>query len=696
MDKIGVELQLKQNLDAQLKIVLPLLEKMNKQTAQLEQQLYQAKGTKEINRQLGHMVKQLNSVGAANRSLVNTIHALDRVGDHAARSAHKVGLLGRAMRGIAGAPMALAGMMGSFASVYAVGDMFKHGMDFDQKMVALKSAGFSPKNLDLARKTAKETAAMPGMMTTPTEVADSMRIGYAITRSQDEAIRMAPLGAQFNRSMRQLNAPHANERDQSEFAFKMAEQLGVRTESGMKSLMDDLTKVQTSFVGQVDLAKLTTQMALTRTGKYGADTLPLLTQLSHVLTEAGSGSGGGARAGMMYQAVQRAFHQGVMPQSVAERLAGLGLLNGYDTALSAKSAAKAAKHHGATGTYFKEVDGQVVQGAMWSKGKSGSGGVTKLSKAELGNLVITGLKGGTMARQNFPEWVYKTLVPAIEKKEHKEFYKLDKGGQVDLLIKYLAGLQVNAQDLVTQLALQRKVYEGQLAGAKAAPGMEGLAKEPLAMRLHMEQMTKAWETFGTTLTSNEHTVSLVNNIFDTLTHTLLNFTAVVDPVMKFFDQMNNMFNGWIGGAAGGLANTASQAGQLGQALFPEHSGRLATHTAKGGDWAEQFRKTHSDGVAKSGILVPAPPANAPMMVDPQMAKLYSNYSKTNGIPMSPPPPQVNVTVNHTTNLDGKNIAKHTTKHVAKAMAKTGRTMSQSVSDPGGSHTPKYFSQGGGQ
>src|SRR5580658_4463081 len=98
MDKVGIELQLKQNVEMQLKTMLPLLERMNKHTQELEKQLQQAKGVKAINQQLQIMTNHLKAVGQANRNLVSIVHQLNQVGNQAARASQKVGLLHRAFR----------------------------------------------------------------------------------------------------------------------------------------------------------------------------------------------------------------------------------------------------------------------------------------------------------------------------------------------------------------------------------------------------------------------------------------------------------------------------------------------------------------------------------------------------------------------------------------------------------------------
>lgn len=338
MDKVGIELQLKQNVEAQLKTMLPLLERMTKQTEQLERQLQQAKGVKEINRHLDVMTKHLKAINTANSGLINTVRALDRVGNHAAASAQKVGLLQRALGGMRGLAGGALGFLGAGVGMWTVGNMFSKGMDFEQQVKSLQLAGLNPGQIASARQTAMSTAANSQYITTPTEVLENIRIGTAITRNPDEAIRMAPLAAQFNRAMRQIHAPHADESNLSELALKMGEQLGIRDEKRMKELMDDLTKAQIAFAGQLDMQKLTQQLSMTRTAKYGADLLPLLIQLGHVITEVGATGGGsaGARAGVQIQALSRILTQGVMTQSVASRFGQLGLINGYDAALAAK------------------------------------------------------------------------------------------------------------------------------------------------------------------------------------------------------------------------------------------------------------------------------------------------------------------------------------------------------------------------
>jgi hypothetical protein len=706
MDKVGIELQLKQNVEMQLKTMLPLLERMNKHTQELEKQLQQAKGVKAINQQLQIMTNHLKAVGQANRNLVSIVHQLNQVGNQAARASQKVGLLHRAFRGVLGAPMALAGMLGTFGSIYTVGNMFSKGMDFEQQVKSLQLAGLNPQQLKAAQETAKRTAADTRYITTPTEILESIRIGTAITRRPDEAIKMAPLSAMFNRAMRQIHAPGADEHNLSEFAYKMAEQLGVRDETRMKTLMDDLTKAEIAFAGQLDMQKLTQQLAMTRTAKYGADVLPLLIQLGHIITEVGTSGGGtaGARAGMQIQALSRILAQGTMTQAVATRFGQLGLIGGYDQALAAK------QKSGHT-VLIDTMTGERVL-------KSGSGSTTPphLTKAEIGQLIVTGLVGRDLAIKDTPAWVDKYLVPAINKAEHVDLYSLARGGQDDrtkavgVLTKWLAGTQLNAQDLLTQLILQRQIFTGQLTAAQQAPGMDKVMQQQMSMRNNLEQLQKAWDTFSITLTTNDQVVKMVNLTFKTLTGLLTDLSKSIGPMMDFIHEITNP--GQTIHNLGSVAQPLSAIGSLAanninqqihhQATRLWHQG-LAAGRSAGLVPAPGMLKMITQGAK---FLIPAPPPmahGAPVMM-PQDFTQWPLQRQQQWMFSHPPDmtlpkvsnDAVHVTVNHTTMLDGKKIAEHTSHHVEKRQMKAAQRMSLATSGAGGSHTPSSYNAGGNQ
>lgn len=732
MDRVGIELSLKQNVEVQLKTMLPLLERMTKHTEQLERQLMQAKGVREINRHLDVMTKHLKAVDMANRGLVNTVRALDRVGTSAAASAHKVGLLNRAMGGMKGFVGGGLGLLGGIGSIYTVGSMFSKGMDFEQQVKSLQLAGLSPSQIAAARQTAMATAANSKFITTPTEVLENIRIGTAITRNPDEAIHMAPLAAQFNRSMRQIHAPNADDSNLAELALKMGEQLGIRDEKRMKTLMDDLTKTEIAFAGQLDMQKLTQQLSMTRTAKYGADTLPLLVQLGHVITEVGSSGGGsaGARAGVQIQALNRILTQGVMTQAVASRFGQLGLINGYDEALAAK---------GKSGHRIL-IDNSTGQHVLTTRG--GSGSPAHLTKGELGNLVVTGLAGRELAIKDTPEWVKQYLIPAINKAENIDLIKLSQGNQSDrtkavgALTKWLSGMQVNAADFATQLILQRPTFAGQMAAANAAPGMDAVMQQQMSMRNNLNQLTKAWDTFSTVLTSNEHVVDLVNATFKTLTQILSDLTKGIGPTMDFFNALahpgaalkpagqvlsvagpmvgQSIFNNIGHGAQNVVSNIIAAAQHYG--LDPAvalatamHESGLNPHAI--GDKGTSFGlfQLHKGGeLGKMTAGQAFDPMTNAMRALSEFARhpglTGGQLAATSQRPLNPTqyakavdaliPKAKEIIIHNNIMLDGKKIGEHTSKHVTKALVKSAHTMHRAGSSAGGSYTTGPQNSGG--
>lgn len=690
-DVVGIELQLKENLQQRLKTILPLMEKLQQQTKNMEKMLSQTNGINKANRSLEMMANRLNAVSNASRGLNNVGHQFDNLGRHADHARQKVGLLHRAFGGVASGLGGMAGMMTAGLSIYTVGDMFKHGMDFEQQLKSLQIGGASPKQLASMRKTALQTANDPRFITTPTQQLEAMRTGRAVFGNFDEAEKMAPLAAQFNTAMRLINAPGGADRNNAEFAFKMAEQLGIRDTVRMKAFMNDLTKAEVGFAGKIDLAQLTQQFSTSRLAKYGSDILPFLTTQGHLLTEAGGGGRGAGRAGAQINALNRVLVQGTMTQATAQRFADLGLIGGYDAALAAKSSSKhptgrhilhTTSRHDASGHLLSTSEDEI-----FITGKGRSSKTPTLTKGELGQLIVSGLKDRDLAIKNTPMWIYKDLIPALEKSQHKNFYKLDRNQQVAMLTPFLQGMQMNASDLIAQIALNKGTFDIQTKNVMGAPGMDEVTAQQRSMTQNLAKLSAAWTTFSTTLTTNDKVVQLVNNTFNTLTQLLLSLSKVIGPVADGVGRFYNVIDSVgskVGTGAGIIGSTLTQAGQI---LFPENKDhRLATHTKSGSkDWAGDYRKN---------MLVPPPPPSMP-----SIAQMSLMDSAANGYPIQPfkmvPPPSP-ITVNVPVHLDSKQIAHATAKHHARAQAKSALGQNYATSRGSGGYSSPDYSAGAGQ
>src|ERR1700721_2137505 len=166
MDKVGIELQLKQNLEQQLKTILPMLEKMDLQFGNINKTLVRMQDLHDkATRGFNNMASSIDKVAQKERGLNSVNKQISTVGTAASGATRMVdGLamsLGAVVKTMGPLLLAMKALQLLTAGAGA-------GLDFQSSIIALKRKGFSDaevsdiKNYALSSSASGRTVLTPG------------------------------------------------------------------------------------------------------------------------------------------------------------------------------------------------------------------------------------------------------------------------------------------------------------------------------------------------------------------------------------------------------------------------------------------------------------------------------------------------------------------------------------------------------
>lgn len=730
MDKVGIELQLKQNLEAQLKVILPLMEKMNAYTQTLDKQLSQAKGAKEINNRLKEMNNHLKNVSKANQEVVRTFKQFDGVSQSVNKATRNVGLFSQALKGIGGYLGPLTGLVGIYKVLQGLTAAASEGLDFQSKILGLGRKGFSTAEVQSIKNYALSSSASGSTILSPGEQIDAAAgalpiLGHSKVRDAMPEYNRVATG------LRQANI----EMKSPEILSRFWELYAVpRTKQARESFDDQLYKV--AVASGVDMSQLLYQSNVYGPGLIGRDPIKALTEVAYFAKEsgaglAGAGGGGRGRAGFIARSMDTMISQGRVPQATLEMWHHLGRLPGIEKYMTAKGRGHSylieqgtGQHvlHGTqrtadmgkiTNTAFKEFLLNDRPAWMAEAGKDDEALIREMVLMSAQAAKITGTPTEMMDQFfKLPDAKQKQLLSVVSgSNQLVSTGVMQYGGVgkyktgVDIFQGSVAGVPamgagpVSIQQKFEEFTAQFKSFADAFMNTPEVvkgltDGMNGLIEIMKLLNANVEPLAK-WATGQTTFEKNLNPGHLLDTgTSHAGTHPLGGYTTgdlahdwnrARKAVMRVGQQAVDLLH--LTPPPGLAFDTSNTPTLLPSIITP--SGKVIKNPT-----AAQIAQTNKDIIQwqKKHGIPPAPEGTTGMM----------SYNGLGGSPMHGhgnffvPPPMINVTVNHETNLDGKTIAKHTTNHVTKALVKSGQTMRRGASKAGGSHTTGVLNSGGGQ
>jgi hypothetical protein len=346
MYETGINLVLKEDVSAKLRVILPLLESANKHFLLMDQIAQKSAGLRQTATALGAVARNLVKVNEAGGSGMPTaISNLNQISNKSAIAAEKISLLGKSM-GVLNNALHLFSRLGLAMFGFS---MLKEGitqiaepaMAAAQIKAKMRMTGiWSAQQAEQAEVTAKSMVNLvPGISVT--QGLQMQLESGSIFADADRARKLAPTFGRAQQIMTALaGMPGFGKLGGQEIGFAkaiagMAEQSGVVSAppAVLNKFIDGVIKILVRTGGAITPQMLQMQWSRLGAAKYMVNPEDMMTQLSHRMQEAISAGGGGGGASKSYAGVQgkaflRAFVGGVIPKQAYKDLAGIGLITG--------------------------------------------------------------------------------------------------------------------------------------------------------------------------------------------------------------------------------------------------------------------------------------------------------------------------------------------------------------------------------
>ena len=519
----GINIQMTENVVARLEAIEAKLGPVTASINKMNEALGGVGNLRGVNKSLNQMSQNLDKINSKSGGINNVKNHITSLGNSAATSERKIGLLGKTLGGLGATLKGVLGLAGIYAGAAGIVGGIKEGGKLDTQLQGLSIAGFNQQQIARTREMATTLPGQKNMLISPEEVVRSVQLGYAITRNRDEAMEMPAIMGRFVKRVKEIGgkAGQMDEASIAEALQKISEQVNARTPAKVMQWANMLAKMEASEAGQINLTKLSQDIFMTRSGKWGADPTKLLTSLAMLQTEAagGVGSSGGRQGGSMYQAAFRSLVQGAMPAAMAKRFAEYGLVEGFDKADADAKAAKAG--HGRAGRRVHRTR-HVVDGSgatieredgyselIYHGGRKEPKG---LLGDELKQFVVKNLTHREEWMKDPAEAFIKYAIPAIEKHDklgQGGFWNLTPGQQVLHATDLLGGGNVRMQDFITFFTELKEVRKKMQEAIAAAPGLDDkLPDYSEAFNVAVGQLGNAFKAFQTRVFGNRESVEM--------------------------------------------------------------------------------------------------------------------------------------------------------------------------------------------
>jgi hypothetical protein len=737
-DAVGIELKLNQNLESQLKIILPMLEKMEQRFGNINKTLAKMqdlhdKATRGFNA-MGHSIDRVTQ---KEKALARVNSQVANVGMAAKGATRSVDILGASLGALTRlvAPLMILQKLTQGAEFLG-----GSALDFEKESKSLQQIGLSK---DFQKKL----------------IGDALRLGssgqYALSgadfihtfketrlsaKSDEDARKNLPMIGAVDMKLRMIDKSLAG---QANLLPRYFEKFGAFTDPDKNKVANDLVKVMQASGGTVNMAQLLQQIGTSGTAVIGSDPLKEMTEQAYSIKESAAGAGGGGRGrgGVGRQALDRIVNLGIIPPAMATMMQRGGMMDG----LTGSSGHK---------ILYDSVTGQHVL----TSGRGGGSGSLKTS--DVHSFLLT----------QRPEWM---------KRDANDTYQLglDFAAGADILggnkIKgnFLANRDAQVKHFMSRPVAEQKQLEGQIMAGSRMTGIDFIMERSVGRYLQQhdiftnkvneqqglgvggqlsvsdrwDKMIAGFTTFGNSLGANENLIKLANAALDNLDATIKILNDNVKPIGDFLAQWGKLSGQAVSGAAGAggmgfgitgaIGNIAVSAakdlykgggsGVIGAIINSAKKNNINPVTAIAymmhesglnpfaiGDKGTSFGLAQLHKGGELGNLTPGQAfdpttnANRSLSYMAQVAKAHPGLSPGHLAAMAQRPAnpgayahavdanlsQAQIIVNNY--LDGKQIASQTTKHVAKALVKSGNKSSQSASEGRGSYTPSSLNAGG--
>lgn len=702
MDRVGIELQLKENLSAQLKIVLPLATKLNEQTKILEQRMSAARGPKEYNKAFAQLNQHLAQTGRLSSHIDKLSKNLTNVGSAAHGATRQVGLLGGAFGGLL---RTLGPLVGIYKIMQGVGAVGGNAVDFEKNAQRLKLSRYSGDEQAEIRRKALQYGQSGEYALNAAQFTDYAIRGAAITPDTRGVIDSMPLMGKIDLAMRKLHVEDAKDGQTPMLMNQIWEKMGDRTTKQKMETANLLSQYEGYYGGQVPLSQFSRQLQQTRGAKLGANKFSLFGELFHGISEqltAGGGGGGMGGVGSSALALDRMFSQGVMSKQAIGIWKEAGMYPGIE---------EFAQHHkGRSGHTTDYIDAATGRHIIHNGGTLTGAGSDTYNKDVLHNyLAKKPPPWYDQAASDRIGFLQGPVTAGIER-----YFKLGKGGflkqkdteQKRMVSSFFYGATQKAIGEATEIMTGRyeKTVKQQQAGVKTAKNLEQVLSTSTSVEDRWAKMIAAFESFGSALGDNKSVIATLNNGIDALSAGIKLLNDNVGPIAQWLsgkaapEKMLMDAGSSIGGTIGkGISATDPYNRQADK--------RSGSYSKSGRDWAADFRAHHKMLLDPPGgrqhlgdmSLVPPPPP-VTSLVDPTLARAFNDPSRHDPSSLRMPPGATpkSTTIQNNIYLDGKKIAEHTAHHVEKQQLKSARKMSYGGSRAGGSYTDQYHNAGSGQ
>jgi hypothetical protein len=747
MDRVGIELQLKSNLEQQLNTIMPLLTNMNKQFDNINKTMSKMEDMQK--RTIGQFDKMANSISNVGRK-ESELQTVNKRVMGVGQSADKAtGLMSGLARSI-GAVVASSGpLFVLYKLLQGITAGVGEGLNFQSAVIGLRNKGFTEQQTKEISDYALQSSASGKTILTPTQQIEAAAGALPILGAKN--VRGAlPEYNRFTTAMRRSNI----EVKSPEILSRFWELYAVpRNEKSRQEFDQKLAQVLQG--SGVPIEQLLYQSNIYGTGIIGRDPIEALTEVGYIAKESGAGlkgagGGGRGRAGYIARSLDAMISQGKVPQATLELWYKLGRLPGIEKYMTAKK-----------GDHTMTADLANKGKHVWSTGSGASTG-GKLSKSVYMDYLLhdrplwmteAGKSDDATVREMVLMAAQASGITGTPMQMIDKFHKLP-----DVQQKQMLGLIAGSNQLVATGVMQYGGVGKYKTGldifkdsVTKAPGFNVGGQESLEQRFleftsqfdsFMDAFINTPEIMDTLNTTMNGLISAMKVLNDNVGHIVEWMSGKADPEKKLgillhgngspermASGFSNLTNAIYGGGAHGP--------NVGRMLWKNLKGGsnavihniIATAQAMGKDPATAIATAmHESGLNpfavgdhgtsfglfqlhKGGELGKMSPQQA---FDPitNMRTALSHFGSGSGgavaahaqRPLNPTayakavdalmPRAREIVLHNTVMLDGKVIAKETSHHTAKAQMKTARKMTESGGKAYGSFTAKQDNSGG--
>lgn len=724
MDKVGIELVLKENLADRLGKILPILERMDKSFSKMNKTLATLESSqKRVDQQFKNIASSVSLVSSKASGLHGINNQLGMMTKATSGATGQVNMLGRSLGSLKSAMGALAGFVGIYKIMQGVGAVGGSAIDFEKQVKSLQQSNLSP---DFQKRLVDESLklgssgkyAMSG-----SDFVSTFKEIRSVSKSPEAALQDLPLIGKLDMQMRQVDKKLEG---QAALLPRFFEKFAAFDEKGKLAVADALLKGVQYTGGQVNPGQILQQISTSGTSVVGSDPYKEIVEQIYSIKEsaAGAGHGGGGstgrgRGGVGRQALDRIVNLGIITPAMANMMKEAGMLDGIQAS-------------GGTSGHKTLIDGVSGKHVLYRGGKSGGSGNLKTS--DVHSFLLRSRPEWMRLHANDPEQLGLDFAAGADalsgnkikgsfletRDAHlKHFASLPVEQQKSLEGQLMAGARMTGIDFIMERSVGRYLQSHNIL-AKGIADQPGLAATgQLAVMDRWDKLMKSLETFGNALGNDGNLINVANTALDGLTNAIKILTENVAPIAKNLADLVPKTQTEAAGMAGGAALGGMIAGP-GGAIVGTAAGNVAggfsdmilnsvdkfkkTPAGKGlYDWG---KKNFAPAAGRGTILVP-PPDPKSMLPDSATQARWQAYASGHPIPSVTKPPALPQTViNQTFNvhpmagIDGEKIKKQVADavmpHLQRHQLKNARKMNKAASDAGGSYSPKIYNAGSGQ